>query len=1056
MTEKDVRQMVGSVIFARGKEYYLQGKVLELQQKGNTLFADVQGSKRRPYSVEVEFSRDGSVIDHRCDCPYGYGCKHLAAALLAYISIGGPEAISENPLSRLKDIGPQTIRPEFRKSPEPLVVPSFGVSSGVSVSAPKKGERWKAAFIVSESHDYGTEKSLNLRPALRFIRKDGDEGRVAKFKDGLLTEPPSAEELPLLEALLGTKKQTLPFFLFFNRFREHPELKLFGENGNPLGLEKIVSAELVILPGEYDERSGNLSYRRSLRFNETGKEIGQDMLRYSEVLPDGTFLFLSAGNVLYYLEGQPKAARFFQYLLGNLSRLTFSDAAVLAESVRKDFSGLIRCDFTPGEVKVEHPRPVPVLVLKKGWFLSGKFYDLAFDYDGWTVMSGFMRGEDSISRRNADGSLSILLRRKDFESEMRYFTERLMQTVEGELNKRFRKEHLKYLHAAEFLSIFGERLMKEGYAFQIEGASGHVSGLSGFKVRTKSGIDWFDVEVTLLGNGGVSLGYRVQALIDGWIEHEGNLFYLTPELLEKLRKLEASGISGRVSRSDLGGIHTLYEEFQAEGDSDFQLQLGLAEKLKKVERIEKAPLPSRFSAALRDYQKAGYDWLYFLQSHGLNGLLADDMGLGKTVQALALLSRLKEEGKLKKALLIVPVSTMANWEAEIGRFAPGLGFIRHHGQGRDKETDFGSADLVLSSYHTLRNDIELFRSVEWDVLLLDEAQTIKNAESQAFKSVRLIPSNFRLSLTGTPVENRTLELWAQMDFLYPGLLGTRKEFTEAFAKPIEEEKDHEASECLRKRVFPFILRRRKGDVLKDLPEKEEMVMTLEMEDDQKALYERMKKRYAESIGTSIREKGLERSAVTIFEGLLRLRQIALFPDLADEKNAGVSSCKFEAVKRLLVESAEEGHKILLFSQFVGSLKKIEDFLQTEGLDYAYLDGQTKDRGDVVKRFQEDPGCRIFLLSLKAGGVGINLTAADYVILFDPWWNPAVESQAVDRSHRIGQKKRVMVYKPIVRGTVEEKMLELQNRKRELVSELVAEESGIFKSLTGEEVMALFG
>ena len=445
----------------------------------------------------------------------------------------------------------------------------------------------------------------------------------------------------------------------------------------------------------------------------------------------------------------------------------------------------------------------------------------------------------------------------------------------------------------------------------------------------------------------------------------------------------------------------------------------------------------------------------FLWKNNLNGLLADDMGLGKTVQALALIRKMKDENPLLSCLFAVPVTTLPNWEAEIARFTPGLSCIRHHGQGREKDTPDFAADIVLVSYHTLRNDLKIFQKKEWDCFLLDEAQTIKNSDSQVFKAVRSIRAKFRLSLTGTPVENRSAELWSQMDFLYPGLLGSKKEFAARFAKPIEESHDPKASGLLRQLTSPFILRRKKEDVAKDLPPKEEIVLTVEMEPEQKAVYEKVRTFYSQKVHQTIDDKGLEHSAITIFEALLKLRQAALFPELLGPEYAGIPSCKFESVKRLIAEAVEEGHKILLFSQFVQTLKIIEKYIVEEGYSYAYLDGQSRDRGEIVQKFQEDPETKIFLISLKAGGVGINLTAADYVILFDPWWNPAVERQAVDRSHRIGQDKKVIVYKPVVRGTVEEKILELQERKKALVSELVAEDTGIFKELKRDDILALF-
>jgi len=409
------------------------------------------------------------------------------------------------------------------------------------------------------------------------------------------------------------------------------------------------------------------------------------------------------------------------------------------------------------------------------------------------------------------------------------------------------------------------------------------------------------------------------------------------------------------------------------------------------------------------------------------------MGLGKTVQTLAFLQKLKEDNDLGKVLLVVPVTTIVNWETEIERFTPELKYTRHFGQTRTKDEELvKNFDIIIISYHTLRNDIDFFYNFEFDYLILDEAQNIKNSSSQIFKTVKIIKAKHKLTLSGTPIENNTLELWSQMDFLNSGLLGTIYEFKKNFANPIEAYHDKNAVERLKKIIYPFILRRKKQEVAKDLPEKEEIILFCEMD-----------------------KSGVQKSAFQIFEALLRLRQAALFPELIDLKFKNIQSIKFEELKEKIEEGINENHKILVFSQFVKSLKIIEKFVIDKKFKYSYIDGQTKNRDKEIKSFQEEENVNLFLLSLKAGGVGINLTASDYVILFDPWWNPAVESQAVDRTHRIGQTKKVIVYKLIVKDTVEEKILHLQEKKKELVSELITEDSAFFKSLSKNDILDLF-
>ena len=544
------------------------------------------------------------------------------------------------------------------------------------------------------------------------------------------------------------------------------------------------------------------------------------------------------------------------------------------------------------------------------------------------------------------------------------------------------------------------------------------------------------------------------------IVNDNKFVILSKEDIEILSKVHNEGVSDsgklRISKLNFGVIDSLYDVISNNDIDEIKFARDMIQKLKNFEEIKKEDLPQKFNGTLRDYQKSGYNWLHFLNKYNLNGCLADDMGLGKTIQTLAFLQSLKEKNNLGLTLLIVPVTTVANWVNEISKFTPELKFIRHYGQERVKEKDFfNDYDIVISSYHTLRNDLLFFKDFEFDYMILDEAQNIKNHTSKIFKTVKLIKSKHRLSLTGTPIENNTTELWSLFNFLNPSLLGSINNFKNRFVTPIEVNKDKSASERLKKSIYPFILRRKKGDVLKDLPDKEEIIVYCEMDSKQRGVYESLNDYYKKEIGSMIDEKGVEKSTVHIFDALLRLRQAALFPSLVSDKFKDVESTKFETLKDLIEDVIEEKHKMLLFSQFVKSLKIIEDDIKSKKLNYSYIDGQTKKRDVEIKKFQEDENINIFLLSLKAGGVGINLTAADYVILFDPWWNPAIESQAVDRSHRIGQTKKVMVYKLIVKDTIEEKILELQNKKKELVNQLITEEASFFKSLSKNDIMNLF-
>ncbi len=503
----------------------------------------------------------------------------------------------------------------------------------------------------------------------------------------------------------------------------------------------------------------------------------------------------------------------------------------------------------------------------------------------------------------------------------------------------------------------------------------------------------------------------------------------------------------RISRYDIPALASVEESI-----SDISHTYSeMLRKLKNADTIKEYPVPDLFCGTLRKYQYNGYRWLRFICDHGLNGCLADDMGLGKTVQTIAFLASRKLAGAEAPSLLVLPVVTLSNWERELRKFAPSMTYRIHRGAGRERGGDaFTGKDLILVSYQTLRNDIELFRENEFDCIVLDEAQTIKNPSSGISKAVRSLAGKHRLSLTGTPVENSPLDLWSQMEFLNPGLVGPLKIFTKAF-----ETNDTHRIEELKHKTAPFILRRRKEEVLTELPPKEEITVFTEMEKSQRNVYNTHAEAFRASLGRSIRNRGIAASRADIWSALLKLRQICLFPSLAGEEYRNAGSCKFDALRTMMGEILEEGHRALVFSQFVTVLSILRSHLDAAGIAYSYLDGSTRNRDREIRRFQEQSNIPLFLVSLKAGGVGINLTAADSVILFDPWWNPAVEAQAVDRAHRIGQNRNVTAFRLIVRDSVEEKILSLQEKKKLLAEDLIDGENRILKSLSEDDVLGLF-
>ncbi len=469
-------------------------------------------------------------------------------------------------------------------------------------------------------------------------------------------------------------------------------------------------------------------------------------------------------------------------------------------------------------------------------------------------------------------------------------------------------------------------------------------------------------------------------------------------------------------------------------------------------------LPKGIKAEFREYQTRGFGWLWFLYQYGLNGILADDMGLGKTLQALALLQKAKEKNKKAPNLVICPTSVVFNWENEIEKFAPGLSCLKLSGTERnDLFKEIPKYDVVITSYALIRRDIAKLKKYEFRYVILDESQNIKNAESMTAQSVKQLNCRHKLALSGTPIENRLEELWSIFDFLMPGFLFDKNEFNYRYVTPIMEREDKTVEKRLKSQIYPFILRRMKRDVAKDLPDKIENVAYCELTPEQKDFYLEVMDSTREELFKSIEEKGIEKSRMSIFSALLRLRQICCHPRLYDKENVkGIKqSGKFEQLKVMLEEIIAEKHRVLLFSQFVDMLDIVKEWLTKEGIKHEYLTGSTKDRQEVVERFNSDPTIPIFLISLKAGGTGLNLTGADYVIHYDPWWNPAVEDQATDRAYRIGQTKKVFVYRMITKGTVEEKIQKLKSRKRDLVDSVISVDRNIGKSLTYEDLKDIF-
>jgi superfamily II DNA or RNA helicase len=911
---------------------------------------------------------------------------------------------------------------------------------------------------------------------------------AAVAKNGKLKNPVKA--LDPLEMIWQTDHpEELKFYNGITRFQKHFEkrpvdsdvLSLKALIRNPLGLDfylhdlkvsdKLTAASLLpvtlsVLPLDLrlsvGQQAGFYEVTAQLVIDGTAYELKQLSVRFH--------YFIRLGDHLHLIDN-PHLLRIIDFFRQHNGRLLVH--ASQFEDFRQKF-----LDSLEHQVRIAYTylKPAtPIQLEESGFGQAPQKLLYLSEQENYVVLTPVVRYAHVevpvLSKKQiygADPLGSPFTVRRDEELEARFLARLVSQYPD------FREQ----LHQQGFF-IHRQRFLEEGWFLDtFETWQNEEITVLGFNSLTKnrlnphkarvsvlvsSGVDWFDTTVDVhYGQQRVTLKHLHKAVRNRsrYVQlGDGTLGLLPQEWLERFLAFFAVGEvveeSIRTPKINFTSVAELYQQEMLTQETKAQLD-DLQWKVGNFEAIRSVPVPADLQATLREYQKQGLNWLHFLDEFGFGGCLADDMGLGKTVQIIAFILSLKAKSPSATHLVVVPTSLIFNWQAEVSKFAPTLRVLSLYGADRVKKMrDFESYDIVLTSYGSLLSDIRLLKNYRFDYVFLDESQAIKNPESQRYKAVRLLQARNRIVLTGTPIENNTFDLYGQLSFACPGLLGSKTYFRDHYASPIDKFKDMRQAKELRKKIHPFVLRRTKEQVAAELPEKTEMVLFCEMGAQQRRVYDAYAREFRQYLTT--REEGdINRQSLHVLQGLTKLRQICDSPALLrDDTYYGEESAKLEVLLEE-VENKTPEHKILIFSQFVSMLDLIRKALVDRGHTFAYLTGQSTDRAEQVEAFQTNPDVRVFLVSLKAGGVGLNLTEADYVYLIDPWWNPAVESQAIDRTHRIGQGKKVVAVRLVCPDTIEQKMMQLQATKKTLFDDLIKIDASALKSLSRDDLLDLLG
>ncbi len=1091
--QRKLRSLFPRPSIARGDGYFHDGAVLNFQLHGSMATAEVLGEQFYQSAVDwSEVPKDGQ-IKVSCTCPFFKNdnlCKHLWA-LIVYVDAQGASAemhfrhplqltlSQDNLFQKVRGSESRTAKTSDdqevvqTKADWRTALHATSATTSSLSSRPLVVPRLKSAFVIEADSRESSFLSLNL-----YTFQLGLDGR--------LVASPRQMPIPQSGRLdIGDKatQSTIQSLATLARASQAQSNLLLPLTTNGLRLE----ASLIrhILPGLLTAHpffasaqdltaflNGKLDTR--LRLAQLGAlhlsvtEDGENYLLDARLGIDqpGSDSSVSVSELSFIAEPD-------LYRAGN--RLVFMQAsaqnAIWLEA-SKDGPIPVAEDETSPFLEAVLNQPLPTrLPAKLQWPVHSReptplirlALEKASENRNYTVELHCRYGSRMVLAREGPEKLALSdeqkIIRRDWPAEERIWSQLPLDLL---IIRRPRTllysgrggDDLKPSLPVKNLTPFVQAILQLGIPIDVENKRVQVA--HNLKLTVTSGVDWFDVEGKVEFGGkwiqfptlleAVQRGERFVPLPDG------SMGALDANVMRKLARLadfaESSKAGFRFSSAQGLLLNSLLDDSEnVEFDAKFS---ALREKIKTFAGIQACdPVPT-FQGELRTYQREGLGWLNFLEAFGLGGILADDMGLGKTVQCLAFLEERRQRPgeKCPPTLLLVPKSLLPNWQAEAKRFAPGLRVMILSGLARaNQHAQIQQHDLVVTTYQTMLRDREVIQGVDWDCVILDEAQAIKNPDTLVAKTVRTLNSQFRLAMTGTPIENSIQDLFSISDFVNPGFLRGKSRNAH---RNTHLNLSEDSRQALTRAFKPVILRRTKDQVLKDLPAKIEQTIHIELEPKQRKLYNELKKFYKTQLLREVEVNGVNKSQIQILAALTRLRQAALHPGLIDPEHTDTPSAKFDVMLEMLEEVIAEGHRVLIFSQFTGLLALLKVQLEARQINFSYLDGKTKNRGQVVDEFKTN-GNPVFLISLKAGGVGLNLVDADYVFLLDPWWNPAVETQAIDRAHRIGQTRTVNAYRFISTDTVEEKILELQKSKLRLSTDLLSGQSGIIKSLTAQDI-----